>query len=73
MSVLQEVARRSVTKTQVEVENGEEEEEVAQTVSILDFLARFTCEKQAKVTAQILADRLHTVYCILYSTCQLQV
>uniref|UniRef100_A0AAQ5X6B3 Lamin B2 n=1 Tax=Amphiprion ocellaris TaxID=80972 RepID=A0AAQ5X6B3_AMPOC len=33
----EEVARRSVTKTQVEVENGEEEEEVAQTVTtILD-------------------------------------
>ncbi|XP_051803260.1 lamin-B2 isoform X2 [Acanthochromis polyacanthus] len=28
----EEVARRSVTKTQVEVENGEEEEEVAQTL-----------------------------------------
>ncbi|KAG7228812.1 hypothetical protein INR49_008590 [Caranx melampygus] len=29
----EEVARRSVTKTQVEVENGDEEEEVVQTVS----------------------------------------
>uniref|UniRef100_A0AAQ5X089 Lamin B2 n=1 Tax=Amphiprion ocellaris TaxID=80972 RepID=A0AAQ5X089_AMPOC len=31
----EEVARRSVTKTQVEVENGEEEEEVAQTVTTI--------------------------------------
>ena len=31
--VLQEVARRSVTKTQVDVENGEEEEDDAQMVS----------------------------------------
>lgn len=31
---VQEVARRSVSKTQVEVENGEEEETVAQMVSI---------------------------------------
>lgn len=31
---VQEVARRSVSKTQVEVENGEEEEDVAQMVRI---------------------------------------
>ena len=45
LTVLQEVARRSVTKTQVGVENGDEEEEVAQTVSILVFLAIFPHEK----------------------------
>lgn len=37
MFVVQEVARRSVTKTQVEVENGDEEEEVVQTVSLNVF------------------------------------
>uniref|UniRef100_A0A8C4HJW1 Lamin B2 n=1 Tax=Dicentrarchus labrax TaxID=13489 RepID=A0A8C4HJW1_DICLA len=49
----EEVARRSVTKTQVEVENGEEEEEVAQTVSILVFLARFTCISIQKASSPI--------------------
>ncbi|XP_035508837.1 lamin-B2 [Morone saxatilis] len=49
----EEVARRSVTKTQVEVENGEEEEEVAQTVSILVLLARFTCISIQKVSSPI--------------------
>lgn len=34
---MQEVARRSVSKTQVEVENGEEEEGVAQMVSVFLF------------------------------------
>uniref|UniRef100_A0A7N8WMM8 Lamin B2 n=1 Tax=Mastacembelus armatus TaxID=205130 RepID=A0A7N8WMM8_9TELE len=33
----EEVARRSVTKTQVEVENGDDDEEVAQTVRVLVF------------------------------------
>lgn len=34
-----------MTKTQVEVENGDEEEDVAQTVSILVFLQITLCEK----------------------------
>uniref|UniRef100_A0A8C4HLL2 Lamin B2 n=1 Tax=Dicentrarchus labrax TaxID=13489 RepID=A0A8C4HLL2_DICLA len=37
----------------VEVENGEEEEEVAQTVSILVFLARFTCISIQKASSPI--------------------
>lgn len=36
---LQEVAIRSVTKTQVEVENGEDEEEAAETVSVYASVA----------------------------------
>uniref|UniRef100_A0A665T7K0 Lamin B2 n=1 Tax=Echeneis naucrates TaxID=173247 RepID=A0A665T7K0_ECHNA len=36
----EEVARRSVAKTQVEVENGDEEEEVVQTVSGRVFLSK---------------------------------
>lgn len=41
LTVLQEVARRSVTKTQVDVENGEEEEDDAQMVST-DFTETLT-------------------------------
>lgn len=47
VTVVQEVARRSVTKTQVEVENGDEEEEVVQTVSV--FLARLTIKQPTRL------------------------
>uniref|UniRef100_A0A665SXT2 Lamin B2 n=1 Tax=Echeneis naucrates TaxID=173247 RepID=A0A665SXT2_ECHNA len=40
VTVSDEVARRSVAKTQVEVENGDEEEEVVQTVSGRVFLSK---------------------------------
>ncbi|KAI3368422.1 hypothetical protein L3Q82_025374 [Scortum barcoo] len=47
----EEVARRSVTKTQVEVENGEDEEEVAQTVKrhILERIWRSTKKEDSRL------------------------
>lgn len=47
VAVVQEVATRSVTKTQVEVENGDEEEEVVQTVSV--FHARLTIKQPTRL------------------------